>query len=406
MPAPGPTFRYQGTAIAQELVGGVLARTYVTDEAGRIVKVCDPDCGGSNPQYLVTWSGHGDALALWQIGTGGSLTLVNSFGYSTWGTPTVYNASGTPIAWTDPASLRFRFLYVGAYGVAWDDLGLGLGLQYMAARHYSPSLGRFLQPDSSAAEANLYGYAGGSPVTVVDPSGYAYGYYNVGRYYRIHRPTVRRAAYWGVSPRGHVVFGLSPHLPGRGHPLAQSHVRTERVVLVTGLLPWWSSCGDYRPDHDGRTRHWCCRSQHCGNPVRRGCPHRVDSSRRGGRGGDVLHVHGAGTEYAQQLRQHPLEMAVGVAAMSAFAAILLCAALLITSRWLILDGARRKRLSVGTASLLLGAVWASFPPLMQATIAGPYDWLAVAIGSTALFVSVSASARWFLDRYHAPPGDP
>ncbi len=92
--------------------------------------------------------------------------------------------------------------------------------------------------------------------------------------------------------------------------------------------------------------------------------------------------------------------------MSAFAAILLCAALLITSRWLILDGARRKRLSVGTASLLLGAVWASFPPLMQATIAGPYDWLAVAIGSTALFVSVSASARWFLDRYHAPPGDP
>lgn len=201
MPAPGPTFRYQGTAIAQELVGGVLARTYVTDEAGRIVKVCDPDCGGSNPQYLVTWSGHGDALALWQIGTGGSLTLVNSFGYSTWGTPTVYNASGTPIAWTDPASLRFRFLYVGAYGVAWDDLGLGLGLQYMAARHYSPSLGRFLQPDSSAAEANLYGYAGGSPVTVVDPSGYAYGYYNVGRYYRIHRPTVRRAAYW-VYRRG------------------------------------------------------------------------------------------------------------------------------------------------------------------------------------------------------------
>ena len=170
------TFRYQGTALAQELVGGVLARTYVTDEAGRIVKVCDPDCGGSNPQYLVTWSGHGDALALWQIGTGGSLTLVNSFGYSTWGTPTVYNASGTPIAWTDPASLRFRFLYVGAYGVAWDDLGLGLGLQYMSARHYSPSLGRFLQPDPSAAEANLYGYVGNSPVTRVDPHGLFFNY--------------------------------------------------------------------------------------------------------------------------------------------------------------------------------------------------------------------------------------
>jgi hypothetical protein len=41
----------------------------------------------------------------------------------------------------------------------------------MGARHYSPSLGRFLQPDPSALEENLYRYAGNSPVTNVDPTG-------------------------------------------------------------------------------------------------------------------------------------------------------------------------------------------------------------------------------------------
>jgi len=41
----------------------------------------------------------------------------------------------------------------------------------MHARHYSPALGRFVQPDPSGAEANLYGYAQDSPVSQIDPSG-------------------------------------------------------------------------------------------------------------------------------------------------------------------------------------------------------------------------------------------
>jgi RHS repeat-associated protein len=159
------TFRYQGSSIAQELTGGTLARTYLTDEAGTIVKVCDPDCTGANPAYLVTYNGHGDALALWRIESAGTLTLANSFSYSTWGTPTTATDNGY-------ADLGFRFLYVGAHGVAWDN-ALGLGLLYMSARHYSPAMGRFLQPDPSALEANLYGYAENSPVTKTDPSGHA-----------------------------------------------------------------------------------------------------------------------------------------------------------------------------------------------------------------------------------------
>jgi hypothetical protein len=41
----------------------------------------------------------------------------------------------------------------------------------MHARHYSPSLGRFLQPDPSRLDAQLFVYAGNGPVSRVDPSG-------------------------------------------------------------------------------------------------------------------------------------------------------------------------------------------------------------------------------------------
>ena len=63
--------------------------------------------------------------------TDGTLTLANSYSSSSWGAPTTTVASGF-------SGLKFRFLYVGAADVQWDDAGLGLGLYYMHARHYSP----------------------------------------------------------------------------------------------------------------------------------------------------------------------------------------------------------------------------------------------------------------------------
>jgi uncharacterized protein RhaS with RHS repeats len=44
----------------------------------------------------------------------------------------------------------------------------------MSARHYSPVTGRFLQPDPSALEDNLYAYVADNPATFVDPSGIWY----------------------------------------------------------------------------------------------------------------------------------------------------------------------------------------------------------------------------------------
>jgi RHS repeat-associated protein len=161
--------RYQGDTIVQELVGGTVTRTYATDDTGRIVEVCDPDCA-SGTIYVVVYNGHGDATGLWKQETSGALTLANSYTYSTWGTPTVRDGAGAVLAWTDSANLRFRYLYVGASDVQWDA-SFGLASTYMHARDYSPALGRFIQPDPAAAEENLFAYASNGPISIADPTG-------------------------------------------------------------------------------------------------------------------------------------------------------------------------------------------------------------------------------------------
>jgi RHS repeat-associated protein len=137
-------FAYQGSTLVEERTNGVLTRQYTVDETGTIIKLTIPAGQANAGTYLVIWNGHGDALALYRIETSGTLTLANSFSYSSWGAPTTATHNGI-------GDLGFRFLYVGQYGVAWDN-AFGLGLHYMRARHYAPALGRFLQHDPTRAE--------------------------------------------------------------------------------------------------------------------------------------------------------------------------------------------------------------------------------------------------------------
>ncbi|MEK6720476.1 MAG: RHS repeat-associated core domain-containing protein [Chloroflexota bacterium] len=162
-PVTTTDFRYHGGAVVAEVVNGTLTREFVTNDAGTIQKVIVPSGQTDAGTYLVVWNGHGDATGLWRMNGDGTLTLANSYTYGTWGAPTTatHNSIG---------DLGFRYLYVGAFDVQWDD-AFGLGLLYMHARHYSPALGRFLQPDPARAEANGYGYAANSPTSKVDPSG-------------------------------------------------------------------------------------------------------------------------------------------------------------------------------------------------------------------------------------------
>jgi RHS repeat-associated protein len=159
------TFTYQGDAIASETASSGLTRAFVTDEGGRIVKVTITGDSNSNDNatFLVAWNGHGDALGLWRQNADGSVTLANSYTYSTWGAPTTTVAS--PFS-----DLGFRYLYVGASDVQSDNT-FSLGLLYMHARHYAPALGRFLQPDPARSDGGLYGYATDNPIRDTDPTG-------------------------------------------------------------------------------------------------------------------------------------------------------------------------------------------------------------------------------------------
>ncbi len=165
-------FAYDGDTVIRETAtssaGPIITRTFTTDEAGAIHKMTVVTTGGGSTTddgiYLVTYNGHGDAIGLAEIdATDGHLIPAARITYSTWGTPTVSAQSGY-------GALGFRYLYVGRFDVQWDDFA-SAGLHYMHARHYSPEFGRFMQPDPAAAEANLYGYAGNSPVTKLDPNG-------------------------------------------------------------------------------------------------------------------------------------------------------------------------------------------------------------------------------------------
>lgn len=185
-------FRYQGSSIVEELTDDVVTRQYLVDETGAIVKLIIPTGQANAATYLVTWNGHGDALALHRIDpVNGTLTLANSYTYSSWGAPTTTTHNSIP-------DLDFRFLYVGRYDVQWDN-AFGLGLTYMHARHYAPALGRFLQPDPAEAEQIPFGYASNNPLTELDPLG------TCSRCAMIRLALIRTGSYYWLATRGRAV---------------------------------------------------------------------------------------------------------------------------------------------------------------------------------------------------------
>lgn len=92
---------------------------------------------------------HGSIIA--EAGNDGSVVGINA--YDAWGVPALSNAG------------RFGFA-----GMEWLP---EIGLYHVRARSYSPSLGRFLQPDPIGERGgmNLYNFALNDPVNQVDPLG-------------------------------------------------------------------------------------------------------------------------------------------------------------------------------------------------------------------------------------------
>jgi len=108
-------------------------------------------------KFYYVMNGHGDVFELRNsLGD-----VVQSYTYDLWGNPEATNSGITQ-----------PFLYSGEY---WDAT---IGLQYLRARWYDPSVGRFITKDTYEGELNnpltlnLYTYVHNNPLRYIDPSGH------------------------------------------------------------------------------------------------------------------------------------------------------------------------------------------------------------------------------------------
>ncbi|MFD2117640.1 RHS repeat-associated core domain-containing protein, partial [Paenibacillus yanchengensis] len=110
---------------------------------------------GEKGYYMV--NGHGDVTGI----TDTEGKLINEYTYDIWGKPLEHSET-----------IEQSFRYSGEY---WDE---ETNLQYLRARWYDPSIGRFINEDTYEGELNnplslnLYTYVENNPLRYVDPSGH------------------------------------------------------------------------------------------------------------------------------------------------------------------------------------------------------------------------------------------
>ena len=149
---------YAGWQLTEERDGtGTLLHKYVygpgIDEPVRM------SSSGTNYYF------HADALGSVTEITDVTGAVVESYTYNVYGTPTIYDSNGSPLS----ASAISNCLMFTA-----RDRDPDTGLYNFRYRYYSPSLGRFVQPDPMGLagwDLNLYRYAANNPVNKVDALG-------------------------------------------------------------------------------------------------------------------------------------------------------------------------------------------------------------------------------------------
>ncbi|MBW7453393.1 RHS repeat protein [Paenibacillus sepulcri] len=115
---------------------------------------------GSSGKYYYLQNGHGDVVEL-RDSTGN--TSLNRYTYDMW---------GNPLTTVETIANPFRYS-----GEMWDQTA---GLQYLRARWYDPSMGRFISEDTYEGQINnpltqnLYVYTANNPLRYSDPSGHCF----------------------------------------------------------------------------------------------------------------------------------------------------------------------------------------------------------------------------------------
>ena len=151
-------YYYAGWQLIEERDGsGTLQRKYVygpsIDEPVRM------SSSGTNYYFHAVAL---DSITEITDATGG---LVEQYRYDAYGAPTIYDSNGSPLS---ASAISNRLLFTGR------DRDPDTGLYNFRYRYYSPTLGRFAQPDPirlHGGSLNLYGYVWNNPLVYLDPFG-------------------------------------------------------------------------------------------------------------------------------------------------------------------------------------------------------------------------------------------
>jgi RHS repeat-associated protein len=162
-------FVYAGAWIIEEYCNGVLEAVHDyadgIDSLVRSRRVDHADVNGNgNTTELVPLYFHADRLGSVSHVTTSAGQVVESYAYSAYGKPTIYDRNGTVVA-ASPIGNATMFT-----GREYDGES---GLYYYRARSYEPDTGAFLQEDPLRFDGgiDLFEYAASSPMNASDPSG-------------------------------------------------------------------------------------------------------------------------------------------------------------------------------------------------------------------------------------------
>ncbi|TMQ61251.1 MAG: RHS repeat-associated core domain-containing protein [Candidatus Eisenbacteria bacterium] len=179
------TYRYDalGRRISKNLNGGTHTRFVYDgdrlieerDETNTLVASYVYGLGSDEVLTRRRWSGgvasdlfyHTNALGSVMAVTSTAGAVVERYKYDAYGQVTFLSPTFTPLT---SSAVYNNLLFTGRYFDSESQL------YYYRARHYSPSLGRFLQRDplGEVASLNLYNYVFNNPVNGTDPTGMVY----------------------------------------------------------------------------------------------------------------------------------------------------------------------------------------------------------------------------------------